>query len=199
MYCSNLCRAHANHIHRYGEPRPLSAKAYTPQERIEMNTQVHGSCLEWTGKVNRAGYPRIGVSGTKVLAHRFVYEVNYGPIPDGLFVDHQCGNTRCLNPEHLRLATPALNMQNLRRVASNSSYARGVHQETRTGRWRARATVNGKTHSFGTFDTPQEAEQAAIAGRMRIHKFNSIDRGLRVIDRLDLKTESEEYDGNQDL
>lgn len=42
-------------------------------------------------------------------AHRVSWEWAYGPIPDGLTVDHLCMNTLCVRPDHLRLLTASKN------------------------------------------------------------------------------------------
>jgi len=37
--------------------------------------------------------------------HRYVYELNYGDIPDGMHVLHSCDNPSCINIDHLRVGT----------------------------------------------------------------------------------------------
>ena len=49
-----------------------------------------------------------------VLAHRASWVYAHGTqIPEGMTIDHQCKNRRCVNPEHLRLLT---NFENARRT-----------------------------------------------------------------------------------
>ena len=49
------------------------------------------------------------IYGTTVAAHRWAYEFMFGPIPDGLHLDHLCRNPPCVNPWHLEPVTPLVN------------------------------------------------------------------------------------------
>ena len=64
-------------------------------------------CDEWLGRVDRYGYGRIGRSGK---AHLIAYERAYGPIPNGLEVDHVCRNRRCWNAKHLEAVDHRTNL-----------------------------------------------------------------------------------------
>lgn len=45
-----------------------------------------------------------------VYSHRYAWEEVHGAIPEGLTVDHLCGNTLCVNPEHMELVSLATNI-----------------------------------------------------------------------------------------
>ena len=45
-------------------------------------------------------------------AHRIVYELIKGKIPEGLFIDHLCRVRNCVNPDHLE---PVTHEENIRR------------------------------------------------------------------------------------
>lgn len=80
-------------------------------------------CLNWKGIVNRSGY---GFG----LVHRVAWETVYGPIPEGMHIDHLCNNRRCMNPAHLELVTPREN-QRRRRVRGRLKCKKGHRYVTR--------------------------------------------------------------------
>lgn len=66
------------------------------------------ACWPFNGYRSPFGYGQIrtGPLGTpKIVAHRAAYELLVGPIPDGLQLDHLCGNPPCCNPAHLEPVT----------------------------------------------------------------------------------------------
>lgn len=66
-------------------------------------------CWVWVGRKNRNGYGRACWQGKEPVAHRLVYELVVGTIPEGMFLDHLCRNRACCNPEHLEPVTPQVN------------------------------------------------------------------------------------------
>jgi hypothetical protein len=51
------------------------------------------------------GYGKFWLDGRAQLAHRIAYELNVGPIGDGLHIDHLCRNRACVRPDHLEPVT----------------------------------------------------------------------------------------------
>jgi len=68
-------------------------------------------CIEWTGGGNgAAGYGQLKIGPKMILAHRAVFELAHGAIPQGMMVLHSCDNRRCINVDHLSVGTHADNM-----------------------------------------------------------------------------------------
>jgi hypothetical protein len=71
-------------------------------------------CVEWRGRTN-GRYGLFTLVDRNILAHRYAYDEQVGPIPEGLEVDHLCDVKRCVRPDHLEPVTPA---ENKRRAAA---------------------------------------------------------------------------------
>jgi integrase len=78
-------------------------------------TQDPAGCWFFAGAPDGGGYGRFSVGSTTFMAHRFAFSMHKGDIPDGMVIDHVCGNRRCVNPAHLECVT---NGENVRRGRS---------------------------------------------------------------------------------
>lgn len=76
-------------------------------------------CLEWQKKPATSGYgSTTNGTGRRLYVHRWMYEHVYGPIPDGLHIDHLCMNKMCCNPAHLEAVTNEENHRRFRRAVA---------------------------------------------------------------------------------
>ena len=179
---------HYGAYRRHGDPLGGRRSYSSAEESFVGHTERRGECLIWTGYL-KDGYGQMRVDGRTTYAHRLAYELEHGPIPEGMKVDHRYHCDRaCCEVSHLRLASDGQNAQNLRGPrAINSSGIRGVQR--RGSSYGVHVAADGTTHWLGSFPSPEEAEFAAVTGRARLHDYHSpadleylAARGLSVSD-----------------
>lgn len=84
---------------------------YTFKETLEKRSEkiTESGCVIWTGAIELNGYGVITKNNKKLFVHRLAYTLHKGEIPANKHVLHSCDVSCCINPEHLRLGTPADN------------------------------------------------------------------------------------------
>ena len=100
-----LCRNHYSVARRNGSLAMSDHLARTPEQRFWAKVDKSGDCWTWIGFRGRNGYGQFHYGGGSrhVLAHRFIYALEVGPIPEGLVLRHLCNNGHlgCVTPHHL--------------------------------------------------------------------------------------------------
>jgi hypothetical protein len=76
-------------------------------------------------------YPTVRFQDEGVLyryrAARYMWTAFFGPIPEGLTIDHLCNNAVCVNPAHLEPVTQA---ENNRRKGERTTHCKNGHERT---------------------------------------------------------------------
>lgn len=89
--------------------------------------RTDNGCLEWQGYRRPDGYGRIKAEGGRnaplLTTHRAAWELEHGPIPEGMFVCHRCDNRPCCDVQHLFLGTPEDNAADM---VAKGRQARGL-------------------------------------------------------------------------
>lgn len=104
------CSGHFQQELKGKELTPLWSTRHPKTNSLEEDFNQHLEITEhgtmWTGTTNPKGYGRGAFDGKHFYAHRVAYALVYGPIPEGMEVDHdpECPKI-CVTPEHLTLRT----------------------------------------------------------------------------------------------
>jgi len=121
-------------------------------------------CIEWTGSRDKYGYGHKWANSRWALVHRHVWEMEHGPIPQGMFVLHSCDNPPCYRIDHLRLGTHADNMQDkITRDRQSKGASHG----------RAKLTEDQVREIFVSSETQRELAQKYGVSQTTIHFIKS--------------------------
>ena len=127
-HARGMCKAHYEQVRRSGSlsdgGRPIRLRLSWPESLLARMEPQPDGCIYYTGHLDDHGYGMVKRNGKEVRAHRAAYEHFVGPIPDGMWIDHECHNRdlsclggdscphrRCVNWEHLRPTTPRENIR----------------------------------------------------------------------------------------
>lgn len=127
-YCTRACQSAARRL----AAGPLAERFWAKVRKADGDD----ACWTWAGASRGPGYGVLQtgsrMDGTRgmALAHRVSWELHYGPIPEGLWVLHQCDRPSCVRPEHLFLGTPQDNTDDMWRKGRARAYGRSVVRMT---------------------------------------------------------------------
>lgn len=156
-------------------PRPPNLSL--PEAYSWFQLVPEGECLIWPASRTSGGYGQLNWGGRPHPAHRVAYEIAYGPIPDGMQIDHICHNRPCCKLSHLRMVTNKQNAENhIGAHRDSSTGVQGVYVCKSTGRYAVQVGHEGRNHWGGRFESLEQAEQAARALRNSLFTHNIHDR-----------------------
>jgi hypothetical protein len=86
-------------------------------------------CWLWMGATVQKGYGQLQIGGKFKRAHRVVFEMLRGQIPEGLNLLHHCDVPCCVNPDHLY---PGTQKQNTADAIARGRFRAGWHNAAKT-------------------------------------------------------------------
>lgn len=95
----------------------------------------NSTCWNWLGRVTFKGYGVHRFNGKFYKAHREIYKIIKGEIPEGFVIDHLCNNPSCINPEHLEAKTNKDNVRRGSHVILTLDLARKIIELYATGKY----------------------------------------------------------------
>ena len=102
------CNKHYHRWNRNGSPyvTKVPTRGLSLQEKFAYYVIRHSDgCWGWKGYCLNDGYTQLMHQGRKFMGHIVSFEIEKGPIPVGLSLDHLCRTRRCTNPEPLEPIT----------------------------------------------------------------------------------------------
>lgn len=127
--------------------------------------QKSGKLKEVTGKANN--YYQVCINYQRYQVHNIIYIMYYGKLPESGEIDHKDRNTLNNKPSNLRPASYSQNRANKSAYSNNTSGYKGVSKHG--NKWRVQVYLNNERFDKSGFDTPEEANEYAIALRKSIH------------------------------
>lgn len=106
---ANTSRGHVKGLPiRYvnGHNRRMVGSGYVLDER-----GFSSACWISRRAVSGNGYGKVRVGENHVALHVLNYVMKFGPVPNGLELDHLCRQRGCCNPDHLETVTHPVNVQ----------------------------------------------------------------------------------------
>jgi|DEB0MinimDraft_6_1074348.scaffolds.fasta_scaffold32495_3 hypothetical protein len=114
------------------------------------------------GHFTSDGYLRVRFNRQSFLSHRIVWAILKREDPLEFSLDHINGDTLDNRIENLRKATAKQNQW-------NQKGAKGYYFNKERKKWKAHICLNRKTKHLGLFDTEEQAREAYLRAKEKLH------------------------------
>jgi hypothetical protein len=182
-----LCRRHYQQHHYAGTldlhevSRPQRLPGLNLAESllaIGWDIDPETGCWLWCGSITSSGHGQLGYRGRVVKAHRAVYSLCVGTIPDGVNLRTGCGVKHCVNPDHLAAGReasasspgPARGSRHGRATLTEEDVA-AIRKRWATGKWR-------QSELARRFGVSHSTVAAIVRGRTWTHVPEAPDTSL---------------------
>lgn len=119
------------------------------------------------GHVGKNGYVYLSLDGKLVLAHRLVFFLENGEWPEE-DVDHINGIRWDNRRANLRLVSRKQNLMNRFPNKDRDLQVKNVYKH-KSGRYRVKMKIEGKTKHFGYYSDLEEAKKVAMQAQQKYH------------------------------
>lgn len=135
-----LCSMH--HYRKYnGVDMYAPAGFVTPREKRsvedrfweKVDRRLDDECWPWLASLTNSGYGSMMLDDKPEGAHRISYELLRQEIPEGMVIDHLCGNRWCVNPWHMDVVTQSENIRRSKPDRDINPRSRSPKKECRNG------------------------------------------------------------------
>lgn len=110
-----MCKLHYERVKRHGSPGNAKSKYFSRDEvksflgdLLTLNPATT-ECIIWPFAKDKLGYAYASVDGEKIRITRYLLTKLEREPREGEHAAHNCGNSSCVNPVHLRWASPLEN------------------------------------------------------------------------------------------
>jgi hypothetical protein len=161
----------AYHRLRYGYSVRLIPVGHGKYAIVDADDYDRLSKYKWRLSTNGHAFYAYRYASTRggKKKHRILMHHEIIDIPEGMVCDHMNHNGLNNRKPNLRSATSSQNNCNTRKGAKTTSRYRGVTQDARSNKWRARINANGREIYLGVFDDKVDAAKAYDAAAKKHH------------------------------
>jgi hypothetical protein len=137
------------------------------EEAKEHFIEIDGQLYKKVGCANPDGYINVGFKRKYYAAHRLVFLLNHGFLPE--VVDHIDGDPTNNKISNLRAATKSTNALNRGPRVDNKLGIKNVCWSKLRKKWVVNININKKKTQIGYFEDLELAELVAIEARNKYH------------------------------